>query len=308
VRTKSVSRIGIIGWICVATALIANAQSDGAAFAYDRAMPLDAQQHEISDRDGVRVSLLSFAITSAARAQCLLVEPERTGGKTGAIVWMHSSGAFNQLPDAVLMAQVGAISLLINPSGPDWNSAPETWAKGMLETVISIRRGVDLLLKRSDVDPRRLGFAGHSYGALMGVDAAAVDRRFKAAVFEVGLPGMTIHIRTAPIDFAKNIRKRLGPHLNSVLSKIEPLDAVHYVGSLTPTALLFQSARLDPGVPEEQAQAFFDAASQPKALKWYDTAHEVVDIAAISDRARFLDLQLGLRSIDPILRAKIGVH
>jgi dipeptidyl aminopeptidase/acylaminoacyl peptidase len=164
------------------------------------------------------------------------------------------------------------------------------------------------LLKRSDIDARRLGFVGHSYGALMGVDAAAADRRFKAAVFEVGLPGMTMHIRTAPIEFAQRIRKKFGPQLNSVLSKIEPLDAIHYVGSLEPTALLFQSARLDPGVPEEQARAFFDAASQPKTLKWYDTGHEVVDIAAISDRARFLDAQLGLQPVGPMLKAKIGVN
>jgi len=33
----------------------------------------------------------------------------------------------------------------------------------------------------------------------MGIDAVASDRRFKAAVFEVGLPGMSVHLRTAPI-------------------------------------------------------------------------------------------------------------
>jgi hypothetical protein len=43
-------------------------------------------------------------------------------------------------------------------------------------------------------------------------------------------------------------------------------------------------------------------------LKWYDTAHDVLDIAAISDRARFLDSQLGLKPIEPILKAKIGVR
>ena len=59
----------------------------------------------------------------------------------------------------------------------------------------------------------------------MGIDAVASDRRFKAAVFEVGLPGMSVHLRTAPIPFAADIRKRLGPQLDSALSLIEPLDA-----------------------------------------------------------------------------------
>lgn len=143
---------------------------------------------------------------------------------------------------------------------------------------------------------------------MIGADAAATDRRFRAVVFEVGLPGMSVHIRTAQIAFAADLRKRLGPQLDSALSLIEPVDAIHYVGNLAPTALLFQSAHLDPGVPDSQAQAFFEAASEPKALKWYDTAHEVLDIAAISDRARFLTLQLRLRPIEPILRSKIGVR
>jgi hypothetical protein len=33
-----------------------------------------------------------------------------------------------------------------------------------------------------------------------------------------------------------------------------------------------------------------------------------VDIAAISDRARFLASHLGLKQIDPILKAKIGIR
>ncbi len=61
------------------------------------------------------------------------------------------------------------------------------------------------------------------------------------------------------------------------------------------------------GVTGSQAKAFFAAASNPKTLKWYDTAHDVLDTAAISDRARFLAAQLNLKPIEPILREKIGI-
>ncbi|HXB68841.1 MAG TPA: prolyl oligopeptidase family serine peptidase [Candidatus Acidoferrales bacterium] len=283
--------------------------ADFTPFDYDRTLPLDPHEHEISVLKGTRVALLNFAVTPSVRADGLLVTPPPGRTKTGAIVWVHSSGVFQQLPDAMLLAQAGAVSLLINPIGPNWDQpAAETWRGPMINAVVSIRRGVDLLLQRSDVDPQRLGFAGHSYGAMMGIDAVSSDRRFKAAVFEVGLPGMSVHLRTAPIPFAADIRKRLGPGLDSALSFIEPLDAIHYVGSLASIALLFQSAHLDPGVTDAQAQTLFDAASEPKTLKWYDTAHDVVDIAAISDRARFLATHLGLKRIDPILKAKIGVR
>ena len=277
-------------------------------FNYDNDLPLDIMQHEVAVRNGVRILLLNVAVTANVRADCLLVAPERMKGKTGAIVWMHSGGFFEQLPDAMLLAQAGAISLLIDPIIPDWDASPKTWRGSMVLAVVSVRRGIDLLLHRSDVDPTRLAYVGHSYGALIGVDAAAADHRFRAAVFEVGLPGMSVHVRTAQVSFAAEIRKRLGTQLDSAVSLIEPLDAIHYVGHLAPAALLFQSAHLDPGVTDEQAQAFFDAASEPKTLRWYDTAHEVVDIAAISDRARFLASHLSLKRIDPILKAKIGIR
>ncbi len=282
--------------------------ADQTAFTYDRALPLDIREHEVAIRNGIRVATLNFAVMPTVRAAGLLVTPSQSGNKTGAIVWVHSGGSFEQLPDAILLAQAGAVSLLIDPIAPDWDAPAATWRERMVQAVVSIRRGIDLLLQRNDVDPQRLGFVGHSYGAMIGVDAVAADRRFRAAVFEVGLPGMSVHIRTAPIAFATELRKRLGPGADSALSLIEPLDSIHYVGALAPTALLFQSARFDPGVPDEQAQTFFNAASEPKALKWYDTAHDVLDIAAISDRARFLGSQLALKPIELILRAKIGVQ
>jgi hypothetical protein len=52
---------------------------------------------------------------------------------------------------------------------------------------------------------------------------------------------------------------------------------------------------------------FFNAASMPKEMKWYDTAHDITDIEAISDRAGFLARELKLQPIEPVLKEKIGV-
>jgi hypothetical protein len=281
--------------------------ADSSAFAYDMSLPLDIREHEVAVRNGIRVALVSYAVVPGVRADGLLINPPAMT-PAAAIVWVHSGGMFEQLPDAMLMAQVGAVSLLINPILPDWSPPAEGWRTAMVRSVVSVRRGIDLLITRRGINARRLGFVGHSYGALMGVDAVAVDRRFRAAVFEVGLAGMTVHIRTAPVPFAAEVRKRFGAGLDEAMAVIEPLDAIHYVGSLAPTHLLFQSAHLDPGISDEQAQQFFDAASGPKELKWYDTSHEVLDIAAISDRARFLAAELKLGPIEPILKRKIGLR
>ena len=83
---------------------------------------------------------------------------------------------------------------------------------------------------------------------MLGADAVAVDRRFKAAVFESGLQGLTYHICTSPHPFAIATRKELKERLPEYVSTLASLDAIHYVAHEGPTVLLFQSPRLDQGV------------------------------------------------------------
>ena len=83
---------------------------DLSAFAYDKNLPLDIQEHQIAIRSGIRVARLSYSVAPAVRTDCLLVTPSQGASKTGAIVWMHSSGYYEQLPDAMLLAQAGAVS------------------------------------------------------------------------------------------------------------------------------------------------------------------------------------------------------
>jgi fermentation-respiration switch protein FrsA (DUF1100 family) len=163
-----------------------------------------------------------------------------------------------------------------------------------------------VLEARDDVDPHRIGIVGHSFGAMMGAVAASIDLRFKAAVFEVGLLGMSIHIGTSPHPWAQGVRKQLGAGLAHYLEVISVVDAGRYIGQAPSIPKLFQSAWYDPGVPHEDALKFYEAAAGPKELKWYDTAHDVDDIAAIADRARFLAKALGLTGVDGAIRSKAG--
>jgi fermentation-respiration switch protein FrsA (DUF1100 family) len=73
-----------------------------------------------------------------------------------------------------------------------------------------------------------------------------------------------------------------------------PLDAILYVGHAAPTVLLFQSARLDEAIGRSDAQAFLDAASKPKQLKWYDTGHKMDVREVAKDRTEFLKKELGM--------------
>jgi len=295
-------------WINLALSARSQPAEDLAAlYRYDRAAPLDVQQTQTSARNGYKLYSVKFALPKGHMMPGLLVIPDGPGRKP-AIVWMHSSGPLQFLGDAVLMAKAGAVSLLVDKAEGTSGETPEQFRDEQITDIIGLRRAVDLLESRDDVDPSRIALVGHSYWAMMSAVAASIDGRFRAAVFEVGLLGMSIHIGTSPHPWAQGVRKDLGAGLPHFLEVISVVDAKNYIGDAPAIPKLFQSAWYDPGVPHKDAQDFFDAATGPKELKWYDTGHDVDDIAAMADRARFLSRALHLRNIERVLREKVVAH
>ena len=75
-----------------------------------------------------------------------------------------------------------------------------------VDIVVCIRRAIDLLLARPDIDPSRVGYVGHSYGGNAGAVLTAVDKRIKTFVL-VGLTARyTRHIAESPIQYWQNYR------------------------------------------------------------------------------------------------------
>src|SRR5260370_3200066 len=97
------------------TGAVAHAQ----IFDYDKRAPLNLTPKEMDTRDGIRLSTCTFD-TKGGKANGFLVEPTASGPHP-AIVWMHSSGPLNWVADATLLAQAGAVSLILDPpsGGPD---------------------------------------------------------------------------------------------------------------------------------------------------------------------------------------------
>lgn len=277
-------------------------------YRYDRSAPLDVKVNERLSRPRYRIYEISYANPKSGRTQGYLVIPLGPGRKPG-IIWMHSGGPISRMGDAVLMAEAGAISLLVNPPGPPAPSAkdPEGWRDFYVQSVIGLRRGIDVLAARADIDATRIGFVGHSFGAMMGAVATSSDNRLRVAVYEVGLLGMSIHIAHSSDPYAEWVRQEAGDNLSRFLQVISAVDATHYIGHAPAIPKLFQSAYFDaPAVPQEASKAFFQAAREPKKLSWYDTGHDVDSIAAIGDRARFLGNALGLKDINRVLQHNIG--
>jgi cephalosporin-C deacetylase-like acetyl esterase len=162
--------------------------------------------------------------------------------------------------------------------------------------MMDLQRAVDVLLTGANVDPARIGFSGFSFGGMVGVGFAGIERRLKAAVITAGYGGS--------VTAATN--QNLINALNSVSCAARaswfrdnvPIEPIRYVSGASPVALLFQIARLDDAVLPEDAQGAYDAASSPKEVLYYDTGHGFSP-QAIADRYAWLSKQIGLDATPP---------
>jgi dienelactone hydrolase len=212
------------------------------------------------------------------------------------------------LSEALLLAEAGAVSLLIDapfrrpePSRRSYDfTKPENNRDILIQTVIDLRRGVDLLTSRRDVDAKRIGYVGHSYGAALGGVLASVEKRIKAYVLMAGDPSWTTSLRSGTDPSSEQLRKSFTKEqLDKYIEVTAPLDAIHYINHAKPSALFFQFSRYDVEIPETAGTRYAQAASEPKLVKWYDVGHELDNVEALLDRAEWLRKQIGIAPLAP---------
>ena len=285
-------------------------------FDYDQKAALDVQESGVEDRGGVKVHDISYASPKGGRVSAYLVVPTGSGPFAG-LVFMHQDYEDRSgfLAEALLLAETGAVSILIDApfrrAGPSRKSfditKPENNRDIFIQTVIDLRRGVDLLASRKDVDAKRIGYVGHSYGASMGAVLASVEKRIKAYVLMAGDPSWTASLRSATDPNNEQTRRAMTKEqLDKYIEVTAPLDAIHYIDHAAPSALLFQFSRYDVEVTEKAALQFAGAASAPKLVKWYDAGHELDNVEALEERARWLREKIGIGPLAPAIRKKLG--
>jgi dienelactone hydrolase len=264
-------------------------------FAYKRDAPFDLKEESAREQDGVTIRDLNYAAYDPrhGRIRAYLIRPSGKGPFAG-VLFFHWLGKPNPdrnefLDEAVALAKQGTVSLLIQGFFP-W-SEPPTEAQAdrqrVVDQVIAVRRSLDLLLSQPKVDRKRVGFVGHDYGAMYGAIVAGVDRRVKAYVLMAGTPSFS--------DWSLKYWPATGAQGKEAYQKtLSAVDPIQHVSHAAPAALLFQFAKTDEFIPETVANAFFDAASEPKQIKRYTAEHDLNIEAARQDRRAWLAQQLGL--------------
>lgn len=283
---------------------------------YDAKQSLDIQTVATYDRPACTITDLSYASPRGGRVGAYLVVP-KAPGTFAAILFGHWGNGTRAefLPEAELYAQVGAVSLL--PDYP-WDR-PESSNRGInnlqhpeqdlqvyAQTVVDLRRGLDLLLARPDVDATRIAYVGHSYGAQWGAILGALDHRIQAAVLMGGTPSGADLLNGDSPQIAE-YRKSFPPAVwNKYIEVNSSLDAINFIARVAPASVFFQFATFEQYFSRSAMQRYARAASQPTAVRWYDTAHDLNDVQALLDRADWLQQRIRIGSIRTPLAKRVA--
>jgi cephalosporin-C deacetylase-like acetyl esterase len=234
------------------------ADSETAAhlFNYDPKQPLDIHDKIIEEFDGGALHDITYTSPKGGPVAAYLIVPTGKGPFAAVLFGHWGNGTRAEfIPEAKIYARASAVSLIpdypwdrLQPwlKTPDHFDKPELDREIEIQAVVDLRRGIDLLLARSDVDTNRFTYVGHSYGAQWGSILSAVDRRMKTSVLMAGVAEMAdILLRSddpGMVDFRKTQPAGQMEKYSQVTGDI---DAIHFVGKAAPIPLLLQFANYE---------------------------------------------------------------
>jgi dienelactone hydrolase len=261
-------------------------------FAYDKAQPLGFVDRGRINPRAERVAIDDVSFRSSGRVvEGYLLVPSGHGRRP-AVVFVHGSGGDRNelLEHAKRLAKRGVVALTITEPS---TSAPPARARtvagtlrrleeGQVRDVVAIRRAVDVLQSRPEVDRGRIGYLGWSAGARAGTFVAASEPRVKAlALLSGGAAPVSTYVANAPPGVRRLVR--------TTLTRIDP---IRYVAHARPGTLLLEDGRRDEIVPRTALENIVRAAPAGTKVRWYAAPH-ALGAAAYRNAFAWFEEKLG---------------
>lgn len=215
--------------------------------------------------------------------------PKGVSGKVPVVIVLHYLGASNHKAEISLandLARLGVASVLIalpyhlgrTPDGfrsgelaiqPD----PAALVESMTQAVLDVRRAVDWIGTRPEMDSSRIGLAGTSLGSIVSTLVFAVEPRIGASAFVLGGVDLA-HIlwHSSRVVKQRDRLRRLGfteSKLREAITEVEPMRYLD-ARDVRPTFLV--TAKFDTVVPPADAQKLSDLLNNESVLR-LDTGH-----------------------------------
>lgn len=255
---------------------------------YDKSATLNAQLTDKRTGEGVILEDITFSDTRGHdEIPAYVLGPEKFTGRLPAIVYAHASDGTRDtlLQEAMSVARLGALvcvpGLPLKPTGD-----PTADAKAVADAVVAQRRAFDLLIRRSDCDGSRVGFAGHSWGAAQGAILLGLESRLTAVALAAGTSRISRWM----------VKQKVPADWHAYLDSLSRSDAGPYVAVGGKRSVLLQFGKQDQVVPEAERAELAAAVAGAKERKDYDTGHDLAGFAAAAtDRVAFLRKVLRLK-------------
>ena len=273
---------------------------DPSTFFYDEHAALDLMTLSERVQDGAVIQDITYSSPAGGRASAYLIFTQgEQPAKAGLLFGHWGEGNRDEfVEEAIVLAQLGFASLCLDapfrrpaeyePQLAEPPAAERQW-------LLDMRRGVDLLLQRFELSPGSIGYVGHSFGATYGGTLAGIEQRISAYVLMAGWYALSELMQTSTHPLIERDRANTpAEEFQAYLVAMAPLDASQYIGHAAPAHLFFQFARDDDFVSIADAQRFFDLASSPKQIAWYEYCNHELNAQARLDRVAFLCEWLGM--------------
>ena len=254
-------------------------------FDYDTTVPLDPRLDGRPTTTGaVRLERLTYAGVDGERVPALFATPRDADGPVACVLLGHGfRGDKVSFPIWDMLGRAGLATFAIDARfhGDRLDAAalermatdPRLLARLLRETVVDMRRGVDLLSTRDECHPDRIGYLGASMGGFVGSLLAGADPRVQAPVLLVSGADWPTMLGS---DVVRRFRDEATPdEVDRARTLLNDVDPKHWVGRISPRPVLMINGERDESVPPESARALHSAARDPKRVVWYDGGHAI---------------------------------
>jgi dienelactone hydrolase len=274
-------------------------------FEYDTDEPLNVEREgtPLDPSDEYSTIDISYSGWRGRRVTATVMIPAGNG-PWPAIVFQHGmpSTRADTLATARRYAASGVVTIAIDAPfarrGAEGLARPVTFTardrRDQIRLIVDLRRAVDYLIGRGDVDEEHIGYLGVSYGGAMGGLLAGVENRISAYVLVVGDGGLLEHF-TGIDDGSAAQDLQAG-----WIAAMEPIEPIYYVGQAAPAEILFQNALRDEAVTVADAVRYQLAGSEPKDTIWYDSGH-ALPFEAKCDAAKWLQHRLEISGTEMLV-------
>lgn len=249
-------------------------------YEYDNLIPIKDTVYEATDSTNFKTLSFSFNSVQDKKVTGLLSLPRKATTPLPVIILMHGLGDDKNVDyirygnDFFLKNGYAVVRIDISKHGDrkgttydfDLTGDYKYWSRNVIsQTVFDLRRTVDFIESRAELDADRIGYYGISLGGIIGTIFCGVEDRIKVPVLV--LSGGQLNLLYE--------KQALSNETKDFVSIIEPLN---FVPKIAPRPLLLLNAKNDEIVPPLMSKLLFNAAKKPKEIIWYDAKHRDIPL------------------------------